>query len=175
MEMVSFEDLKAMLGLEQASIDDYPALLLIRDLVQPAFETFTGCEFDYKKRVETIYFSSRTRMVGLSGLPVKSVSSVVINGSAVTDYEITNFGIRLGQLVSTGSAVVTYKGGYATAPDWMRRAALLQTAYEFQNKDHVGADYVQTEGGSVGRPAISLLSEVKRLLITRRHPLNRLF
>jgi len=67
--------------------------------------------------------------------------------------------------------VVVYTGGITEATNSMNRAALLQTAYEFQAKDHIGASSVSAEGGSVQRPELGLLKEVKRILSKDKHPL----
>lgn len=175
MNVAEFDDLKDLLDLTKASLDDYPALALIIELTQFNFEEYLGRELDYKKRTETFRVVNPTSMIPLVGLPVKSVSSFTWEENAVTDYNTTDFGLDVGSKVKSGTFVVVYKGGLSTVPGWLRRAGIMQVAYEYQNKDHIGADYVQTEGGSVGRPALQLLPDVKRMLDRHRHALTRLF
>ena len=74
--------------------------------------------------------------------------------------------------LTNAKVVIVYTGGITIVPDAMARAALLQTAYEFQSKDQIGAESVTTDGGSVSRPALGLLKEVKRNLEKYKHPLN---
>ena len=57
-------------------------------------------------------------------------------------------------------------------PPALSRAAMLQTAYEFQGIDHVAASSVQSEGGSIERPELGLLKEAKKLVVKLVHPLK---
>ena len=60
--------------------------------------------------------------------------------------------------------VITYTGGLTVVPAELTRAALLQTVYEYQNKDSVGLENISNQGGSVTKPEIGLLKEVKQIL-----------
>lgn len=169
-ELISFADLKSFLGLEKSLIADYPALSVIRDSVTSAIETFISRELESKSRTEIIDVIETT-FIGLKALPIASVTSVVNEDSEALEYNIKNFGIELDAIYS-GRLTVVYTGGYATAPDAIKRAALYQTAYEWQAKDQVGATYVTTEGGQTTRPQLELLKEVKRTLMGFKHPLS---
>lgn len=178
-ELVTYANLKALLDLEEAAITDYPALNIIRPSVTSAIEEYLDRLLEPIERTETIYIGRfKTSMLRLPAIPVTSVSSVTVTigeDSETYDeheeYEVTNYGLKLLASLANAKVVVVYTGGITTVPDAIARAALLQTAYEFQSKDHVGADNVSTEGGSVSRPAIGLLKEVQRLLNRYRHPL----
>jgi len=178
-ELVSYADLKSLLDLEEALITSYPALGVIRESVTSAFESFTGRLFESKERTDTIYISNPTQMIALPAIPVASVSSLVVTFYETSEtytehggYEITRYGVKLTSSVQNCKIVITYTGGISTVPDNLERAALLQTAYEFQSKDQIGAESVTTEGGSVNRPALGLLKEVQRLLKPLVHPLR---
>ena len=173
-DLVTFEDLKSLLHLDNDE-EDYPALTLLRDSVKDAIESFLGRTIDNDSYSETKRIVSKTKMVPLNALPVDSVSSVTIDGSASTDYTISDYGVELGATVSNLPVVVSYIGGLEEIPGPINRAALIQTAYEYQNHDHIGAESVSTDGGSVQRPSLGLLKEVQRLLKTFKHPLNRMF
>ena len=170
MDLVTFEEIKNFLGLEQESVDNYPALPMIMDSVFAQIEDYLGRYLEYKKRTETVrVFKSNS--IALKALPIYSVESVTLNGSTYSGTEIGDFGLDLGGVVDDARFTVVYKGGLKTVPAWLKAAALYQVVYEFQNKDHVGTDYVQTDGGTVGRPALSLLKYVKEKLNPYRHAL----
>jgi hypothetical protein len=179
-ELVSFADLKNLLDLEDAAITDYPALNALRTSVTSAIEEYLGRYLESKARTEAIYLPSiATQMILLEAIPVSSVSSLTVTISTDTetytendDFEITGYGVRLVGAVSNAKVDITYTGGISTVPDALARAALIQTAYEFQNKEHIGAESVSNEGGSVSRPALQLLPEVKRMLFRYKHPLR---
>ena len=179
-ELVTYAKLKALLDLEDAAITDYPALDLLRDSVVSAFEEYTGRLLESVERSKTIYIGALgTHQLSLEAIPVTAVSSLVVTVSEDDetytehdDYEIAGYGLRLLGKVSNCSIAITYTGGISDVPDNLARAALLQTAYEFQSKDHIGAKSVSTEGGSISRPALGLLKEVKRLLDRSKHPLR---
>jgi len=179
-ELVSYANLKSLLGLEDASITDYPALGVLRDSVTSAFEAHTGRLFESTSRSETIYIgASATTMLKLKAIPISSITSLTVTVSETTetytehdDYEITAYGLKLLSKVSNCTIAITYTGGISTVPDTLERAALIQTAYEFQAKDQIGSESVTTEGGTISRPALGLLKEVKRLLDQNMHPLR---
>lgn len=179
-ELVTYANLKNLLDLEDAAITDYPALNVLRDSVTSAFEAYTGRLFESKARTETIYIGSfATQMVKLDAIPVSSVASLTVTISETTetyaehgDYEIAAYGIKLLSSVKDCTIAITYTGGISTVPDDLARAALLQVAYEFQAKDQIGAESVSTEGGTISRPALGLLKEVRKLLNQNMHPLR---
>jgi len=179
-ELVSYANLKSLLDLEDSLITDYPALNVLRESVTAAFEDYTGRLFESAARTKTTYVGSiGTQMLSLEAIPVASVSSIVVTISETDetftehdDYEIASYGLKLLTRVSNCSIAITYTGGISTVPSGLARAALLQTAYEFQAKDQIGSDSVSTEGGTISRPALGLLKEVIRLLNKNMHPLR---
>lgn len=173
MELFEFEDIKALLELDGTAMSEYPALELIAEMVTASFEEYLGKLFEEEKRSFELYIENPTKLVSLKGLPVKNVTTLKVEGSDITDYTITGYGLRLKAAIGGGLLECTYTGGLPEVPAWLKRAAIYQTAYEFQSKDHIGADYVQTEGGSVGRPALELLKNVKLILDPHVHPLER--
>lgn len=178
-ELVSYSDLQDLLDLEGTVITDYPSLSVIRESVTFAIEEYLGRQLESKSRTDTLYVENLpTSMIYLPAIPVSSVTSLVVTWSDDTetytehnDYEITGYGLKFYSGVSNVSIAITYTGGISTVPDAIERAALLQTAYEFQAKDQIGAESVTTEGGYVSRPALGLLPEVKRMLNRYKHPL----
>jgi len=178
-ELVSYDDIKDLLDLEDSAITDYPALDVIRTSVTSAIEEYLGRELESKSRSDTLYIEGLpTAMIYLPAIPVSSVTSMVVTWSDDTetytvnnDFEITGYGLKTYSKLSDVSIAITYVGGIDTVPDGINRAALLQTAYEFQSKDQIGAESVTTEGGYVSRPPLGLLPEVKRMLNRFKHPM----
>jgi hypothetical protein len=178
-ELVSYDDLKDLLDLEEDAITGYPSLSIIRASVTSAIEEYLGRELESKSRTDTLYVEGTpTSMIYLPAIPVTSVTSLVVTWSDDTetytvnnDFEITGYGLKFYASVSNVSIAITYVGGMSTVPDAVKRAALLQTAYEFQSKDQIGAESVSTDGGYVSRPPLGLLPEVKRILNRFKHPL----
>lgn len=175
--LYSFTDLKKILDLENTSLSDYPALEVLADGVEARIEEYLGSLIILADRTETYRVKRQTKLIPLNAVPIDSVSSVLLDGVVVSsdDYYIDTYGIQLEYSVSSGLFSVTYIGGYRAAPEWLRRALNMQIVYEYQNKDHIGADYVTTDGGSVGRPALNLLTDVKQTLDPHRHAFNRLW
>ena len=179
-ELVSYDDLKALLNLEDAAITDYPALELLRSSVTSAVEEEIGRLLESMERTETIYIGSRKRsMISLPAIPVTAVSSVTVTIGTDSEtydeneeYEISEYGLKLSVSLSNAKMIVVYTGGISVVPDAMARAALMQVAYEFQGKDQIGSSSVSTEGGSVQRPELGLLKEVMRMLNRFKHPLR---
>lgn len=174
-ELVEFSALAKLLGLSESSIASYPALSVIRDSVVSALENYTGREFEKKQRSETLYaIDAPIRMMGLKALPVISVASVTDEDGNALDYRRTGYGIELTAPAFDIIVSAIYTGGYAESalPEDLKRAALIQTAYEFQTKSHIGAETVSTEGGTVSRPALQILPEVKRIMDAYMHPLR---
>lgn len=173
-DLISFENLKSVLDLELKE-SDYPALAVIRDSVKAAIQSHIGRNLDFGKYTESKLIAYQTKMIGLMGLPVKSVSNVTIDGVAITDYKLRDYGIEISGGIEDQTVAVTYKGGFERLPEDIGRAALIQTVYEYQNKDHMGAESVSSDGGSVSRPALGLLKETTRLLSPYRHVLDKSF
>lgn len=178
-ELVSYDDLAALLGLEASAITDYPALGVLQLSVLAGIEEYIGRELENKERTENVFVGNTpTQMIGLVGLPVASISTVTVTTEGTEeeygsdDYYITEYGIKFHAKVVNAKVVVSYIGGLLTVPTTINRAALIQTAYEFQSKDQIGAESVSTDGGMVSRPPLGLLAETKRMLNSEKHPLN---
>ena len=179
-ELVPYASLKSLLDLEDVLITDYPALDLLRSSVTSAVEEEIGRLLESMERTETIYIGSRKRsMISLPAIPVTAVSSVTVTIGTDSEtydeneeYEISEYGLKLSVSLSNAKMIVVYTGGISVIPDAMDRAALMHTAYEFQAKDQIGASSVSTAGGSVQRPELGLLKEVRRMLNQYKHPLR---
>ncbi len=170
-DLVTFEQLDALLNLKQSE-DNYPALRLLMDSVKAAIQNHIGRDISFGKYTESRIITCQTSMIGLKALPIKSVSAVTIDGVSTTNYKIRDYGIEVPGGLDDVTIAVTYKGGFDKVPEDINRAALLQTAYEFQNKANIGAESVTNEGGSIQRPALGLLKEVRERLKNYKHPLR---
>lgn len=178
-ELLSFESLKDLLGLNDESISEYPALQTIKLSILAAFEEELGRELELKERTTVIRSRvTSTRYIDLVGLPISSVASVTLTDVYgiseeldAEDYAITDAGVRLITAISNVEIEVVYTGGYEDkAPPALERAALIQTSYEYQNKDNIGASSVTTEGGTVSIPELQLLKAVRKILDGFKHP-----
>lgn len=171
-ELVDFEELKVMLGLSASkSESDYPDLTLIQESVVNMFESFTGRFFTEDKYIEQKFIGcSKTKMIPLKGVPIKSISSVTIDGVLTPDYKIKGYGIELSFPVTDVEIEVVYTGGITEVIGSLHRAALLQTVYEYQNKDSIGIQTTSTNGGTVTKPELGMLKEVAKLLAPLKHP-----
>jgi len=187
-ELVSFASLKALLGLEDSLVTDYPALNILKPSVEAAIESYLGRQLESAERTETFYITGPSNIIPLKAIPVTAVSSLEITMLNETetystgDYYFTEYGLTLDAPIYDGyksftnlndaKIAITYTGGLSAVPSDIERAALLQTAYEFLGKDQIGATSVTTEGGTVNRPALNLLPVVKDLLNPYKHPLK---
>jgi len=174
-ELCTFEQLAALLGLTKTPISNYPALALIKTGIEAAIENYCGRGFESKERTESFYITGPTSMIKLIGLPISSVDSATVTideTEGSLDYIITEYGLKASETLENALVEVTYTGGLSALPDDLNRAALYQTTFEFLQKDQLGAESVTTEGGTVSRPELGLLKEVKRLLNKYIHPLK---
>lgn len=179
LDLVDFNQLKDFLGLTK-SREDYPAIATLEQQVAASVEGFLGRSLESKERTEEITLVRPSRMIYLKGLPVSSISSVSLNqfGDSTEfdsdEYMATGYGIQMLGSVGPGVLTVIYTGGYEydDVPEIIKQAATLQAAYEYQNKDHIGAEQVSTEGGSKQIPEVRLLGKVKDMLRRERHPLK---
>lgn len=178
-ELVAYDEIKALLGLEQAAITSYPALETIQTRLLDSIEEFLGRSLEKTERTETVFVNStQTQMISLTGLPITEIASVVVTteGDSETfgssDYFETEYGIKLYSKVRNCKIAVTYTGGLEAATGKIKGAALYQLAYEFQSKEQIGATSFSSEGGTVNRPELDLLKETKRMLKSSIHPLK---
>jgi hypothetical protein len=180
-ELVSFDDIKDFMSLENDNLSDYPDMTVIKSSVESAVENYIGRKLESTSRTEIIFIGPHAqRMINLKALPIDSVTSLthLYYGTSTSyteddDYIIMDYGVYLNAEVQNCKITLVYTGGYAEGevPEEIQRAALIQTVHEYQTKDRVGAEYIQTQTGSIKRPPIVLLDEVKRLLAHYKHPL----
>lgn len=168
-ELVSFDDLDTYLDLAKEE-SGYPDLTLIQESVVAAIERHLNRELELDTRTETNFIYSATTMIPVKALPIVSITSVTIDGDTTTEYKKRSYGIQLDLCTDNSEVIVTYEGGIEDVPSAIKRAALLQTVYEYQNKDSIGIENVSTEGGSITKPELGLLKEVKMLLQKHKHP-----
>lgn len=176
--LTDFATIKALLSLSKANLSDYSGLEEIMDSVDAAISDYMQREITSAERTVVVHINGASAMVALKGLPVSSVSSIstkLIGANATaltaTEYQITEYGLRLSAPTENSQVDVTYTGGPSSAPGDWKRAAEIQVRHEWQTRDHIAAERVSTDGGSVQRPGLVLLDEVKRLLDVDRHPL----
>ncbi len=179
-ELVTFAELKTLLDLDGTTIAEYPALALLQSSVLSAIESYIGRLLTSEERTEIIYVGNNpSDMISLPGIPITTVSSVTVSIygddetlSENSDFVIDEFGIRMLYKFRLAKITIIYTGGLSETNGILKRAALMQTAYEWQGKEQIGASYTSNEGGSVTRPELGLLKEVKRLLNSEIHPLR---
>ncbi len=182
LELVTYADMKKLLELQDAAITDYPPLEVINDTMINSFEVATGRKLNNESRTEVVFINNfYTARLMLRAIPITAMTSVTVTMYGVSeswtensDYEVTEYGLRLWARLKNAKVTVVYTGGLSAVTEEpnMNRAALYQLAYEFQSKDQIGAESVSNEGGSVQRPALTLLPETKRLLVPSLHPLH---
>ncbi len=172
MELVTFDDLKSLLSLELSTIDDYPALSVIKTGVNAAIESYLGMPLGEESRTTVIYASIPRRSFIVDALPLVSVDAVYVDGESLSadSYVRTKNGILFNSFVS-GIIEIEYTGGYSelTIPGAIKNAALYQVAYEWQQKDIIGSESVSTQQGVTRKPGLKMLDEVKDRLSPYRH------
>lgn len=172
--LVPFATIKALLGISTGSAyTDTPALDVLQTSLSRLFDDYLYRTLAEGTYTETIFSrQAPTQIIPLRALPITSVTSVTVGGVATTAYVITSHGLRLAGSVRLQDVVVSYIGGYSDAsiPTTIKKAALLQLAYEYKKLPHIGATSVTTDGGTVNSPELALLKEVRRLLAPYRHP-----
>jgi len=172
-ELIPYESIKNFLGLDGSSINDYPSLGTILDRLLPSFEAFTGREFEKIERIATIFMNEMPKkMIYLPAIPIEEVVSVEAEEYGSVDYKITGYGLRLETGISNDILNVTYTGGLESVTPVLEAAALYQLSHEFNRKEHIGAETVSTEGGTVTYRELGLLKETKRILMPAVHPLK---
>lgn len=177
MIVLQFQDIKTLLGLSKPLEADYTDITLIEKYAVSAIENYIGRTIAYGTYTEEFDYSISD--IPLKALPVVSITGITsleITWQLNVNYLVTFYGVYLSQKEKPGNKVtVTYTGGYNAPPRDLYRAVLLQTAFEWQSRDHIGASNVTNEGGSIQRPEIGLLTEAKRLATNYIHPLKGIF
>lgn len=170
-ELVTFADLKAFLDLSDATENDYPDLALIKTSVVSAIENYCRRIFEHDEYTKTHFYLAPIKFIEVAAYPITSVVSLNLDSgdgdvlqTENTDFVVLNDGIEFSEPIQATKVTLVYNGGLQTVPGDLSRAALLQTVYEFQNKNSVGLENVNTQGGSVTKPELGLLKEVKKIL-----------
>ncbi len=179
-ELVPYADIQSLLGLEKAAMSDYPALGVINLRLLASFQEETGRTFEEDAYEETMFVNDMPiGMIPLRALPISSITSVETSSNtsgdfslSSSDYEITEYGIKLMSKVRNCKIAIAYEGGLEEVTKEISAAALYQLAYEFQSKEQIGAVSFSTDGGHVSRPELGLLKETRRMLSSSRHPLK---
>jgi len=95
MELVSFEQLSAILGLSKTEAD-YADLDIIKESVAAMFEDYTHRRFNEDSYSENYYTGQvDTAMVPLDAIPIKSISIVLVDDVETTAYKIMPYGVEL--------------------------------------------------------------------------------
>jgi len=173
-ELVSFDELAPILGLGKTETN-YPDLTIIQESVVAMFENHVDRIFKKSSHVEDLFLYSNTRMLPLKGLPVIAITSITEDGVTlgVDTYGLRPYGVELNDKKNGVTIQLSYTGGFTSVPADLKRAALLQTVYEYQNKNSIGLEVVSTNGGTVSKPQLGMLKEVERLLNKYVHPFPR--
>jgi hypothetical protein len=189
MIFLDFDEIKNVLELSKTEAD-YPNITLFEKIVVSGIENHLQRILTYANRAEKYHGLSNTTKYALKSYPIDVINSVTIDDVAIDLYDQNDpFSIDLYSAIPSNEIVsIDYDGGYKkitdigaefdnieALPDDIYRAIFLQTIYEYQNRDHIGADVVSNEGGSISRPGLQLLNEVKRLLRNHRHAINCAF
>jgi len=167
--IVSFDDLKSVLSLSKDAITDYPNLAIIQDSVHVALEDYAGRRLGGIEKLSESGFINNENHIDLENLPITSVTSVKIDGVAVTNYTIDKLGITLNSNASGKWEIVT-KGGFKNIPSAIYRAELFQITYEYQNINNLAAKSFTNDGGTVSLPGYVLLEQTKSLINKYLHP-----
>lgn len=185
-KLVSLDNVKAFL--EKTDTEHDTLLTMLIEQVSARIETFLNRKL--KKQERTEYFDSGPEVFSLSAPPVDTSATLTVklNDDAMTkgdDFYLHPDEGVIEFVTGTGVAwprdlEVTYTGGYAEdengilqVPDDLKRACLLQVAFDFRRREDIGLAAVSLPDGSVStlRPA-ELLPEVKEILKAyRRRPL----
>ena len=168
-ELVGFDKLAPVIPLNSAEAT-YPDLTIIQESVVSQFEDHTNRTFTEDNYEEELFVGMSSKMIPLKAIPVSEVTEVTIDDVVTTDYNIRPYGVELGYKVQNQTVKVTYAGGLATVPKSLERAALLQTTYEYQHKNSIGLEIVSTPGGTITKPEVGMLKEVKKILNAYMHP-----
>lgn len=167
--IVDFSDLKVILELNKTSYADYPALELMANQVHDALENYTGRRLGgIEKQTETGFLANSSNIVDLRNIPLSSVSSIVVDDNAITNFKIEAYGIRAFVALS-GMWTIVSKGGFKTIPPDIYKAEMNQIVYEYQNKEHLGSKVSSNDSGSISNDGLVILPEVKRLLAKYKH------
>jgi len=184
MIFLDFDEIKVFLELEKTEAD-YPIIPIVEKSVIAAIENYIKRKLEYSNYVVKDNGSNNSSLFALRALPISTINSVKIDGAETTYYGLLKYGIDLYVKLGDLEIEIDYNGGYKkitdTAPEFssieslneeIYRALFLQTIYEYQNRDYIGANSVTNEGGTISKPGLKLLDEVKRILDSHKHIIN---
>lgn len=110
-------------------------------------------------------------------LPIVSVSSLTVDGTviaAAADSEHAGYMVARNRVIIVGGGMftrglqnvaITYVAGYgSTVPDDVRRAATIQAAHEYRQRDRLGQTSVSVGQSTTGYTQSELLPEVQAKL-----------
>lgn len=182
MKLVSLDKLKLLLEKEDETHDDM--LNMIIEYNSKRIEGYLNRKLKYDTYTE--YFSGDSRRFFLSAIPIeKNTVKVYYEGSLLSegvDYQVW---LDSGLIEFTRdlpknaikSLKVEYKGGYKEdengvlkVPDDLKYACLLQSSWEFRNRDTLGFVSMSLPDGSISSRPIDLLPTVKQILKQYRLP-----
>jgi len=170
--IVNFTDLANFLNLSKTELSEYPTLGVLLDAVQSHFENHTQRLFDLKTHTQKFRvkaFSSSKFYVFAT--PINDVSSVTVNSEPVDTFTILDDCIDLTGLATGDKVEIEYIGGIVdvddidnTLPQDLKKAAIYQVAFEYQNRIKIGATTIGLQGDSTTIPEINLLPNVVDIL-----------
>ena len=126
-EWITVDEVKRHANITSSTSDT--EIELMRDAAQDAVEGLIG---PVLWRTVTQRISANGSTLVLNTLPVVSVTSLTLNGSAVT-YTATDGGM-LADVTVTGDVVATYVAGRTQVPGAVRLAALIIAAHLWQTQ-----------------------------------------
>lgn len=179
MKLCSVADLKVYL--EKPDNQQDTLLGMIIDQVSQRIETALNRKLTKVARTEK--FNGGRRLYYVAAYPIDEALALTVVVEGVSKVKDTDFFVEPTSgliefwletvFTKPRGVVITYTGGFATdtptqlvsAPDDLKRAALLQAAFDFRRRKDIGLSSVTMPDGSVAveSPA-SLLPEVKSIL-----------
>lgn len=176
MSIVIFDDVKEVLDLREATLEDYPKLKGIFDSMQPAFERYCSRLFDIEERTKVVIADDYNNLkFHLDAFPITDVAEVLIDGDPVTNFNTGRNFILFDSVIDDFSKVsIRYTGGIvdntdqstidATLPDDLNMAAIRQIAFEFQNIEQIAVKSRTIGDATTTIPETNLLKYTKDLL-----------
>jgi len=178
MKLVSLADLK--LFMEKTDTDHDKVLEDMLGQISVRIQSFLNRLLE--KQARTQYFNGGRRYYYLPAFPIDSIAvlTVVVDSSTQTldsDYFVWHDEGCIEFYCSVSATqpknvVITWTGGYdkqsgdvLRVPDDVKRACVLQTAYEFRRRNDLGASSTGMSGGSITyQPPVDFLPDVQSIL-----------
>lgn len=181
MKLISLSDLKSWLGKADTAHDVELGLLI--DQVSARIET--ALNRNLKKEQRVAYFNAGRRHYWVDAYPIDAIAAITVevDGTAKTkdsDYYVWEedglVEFQTAPSLSKPKQVkITWTGGYLettgvlAVPDDLKRACLMQTSFEFRQRDIIGLSSVNLLDTSISvfAPA-KLLPEVDSIIVVYR-------